>query len=80
MRRWRRAEIDRESFPAGPFRFHDLRHTFGTLGAKVFPLHGLRAYMGHANIETTMIYAHHVPKPSTSPSRMLKASVTRQKS
>ena len=57
------AGIDRKAFPArGGFTFHDLRHTFGTLGAKVFPLHDLQAYMGHANIETTMIYAHHVPK------------------
>ncbi len=29
---------------------------------QVFPLHDVQAYMGHANIQTTMIYAHHVPK------------------
>ena len=37
-------------------RFHDLRHTFGTLAVQVFPLSDVKAYMGHANIETTMIY------------------------
>lgn len=56
------AGIDRETFPAGPFRFHDLRHTFGTLAVQVFPLHDVQAYMGHADIATTMRYAHHVPK------------------
>ena len=57
------AKIDRTAFPKGKgFVFHDLRHTFGTLAAQVFPLHDVQAYMGHANIQTTMIYAHHVPK------------------
>jgi integrase len=45
-----------------PIRFHDLRHTFGTIGAGIWPLHDLQAYMGHAAIQTTMVYAHHVPK------------------
>ena len=42
-------------------RFHDLRHTFGTLAAQKFPLTSVQAMMGHANIQTTMIYAHYVP-------------------
>jgi integrase len=45
-----------------PFRFHDLRHTFGTLAVQVWPLVDVQNYMGHANVTTTMIYAHHVPK------------------
>lgn len=45
-----------------PLRFHDLRHTFGTLAVQVWPLVDVQAYMGHASISTTMIYAHHVPK------------------
>lgn len=45
-----------------PIVFHDLRHTFGTLGARVWPLHDLQGYMGHSDIQTTMIYVHHVPK------------------
>ena len=45
-----------------PIVFHDLRHTFGTLGAQAWSLHDLQAYMGHADIQTTMIYVHHVPK------------------
>jgi integrase len=43
-------------------RFHDLRHTFGTLAVQVFPLSDVKAYMGHGDIATTMIYVHHVPR------------------
>jgi len=45
-----------------PLRFHDLRHTFGTLAVRVFPLTDVTAYMGHADIQTTMLYVHHVPQ------------------
>ena len=44
------------------FRWHDLRHAFGTLAVRAFPLSDVKAYMGHAHIETTMIYVHHVPQ------------------
>jgi integrase len=40
---------------------HDLLHTFGTLGAAIWPLHDLQGYMGRADIQTAMIYVHHVP-------------------
>ena len=43
-------------------RLHDLRHTFGTLAVQAFPLTDVKAYMGHADIATTMIYVHHVPQ------------------
>jgi integrase len=43
-------------------RFHDLRHSFGTLAVQVFPLTDVKAYRGHADIATTMIYVHHVPQ------------------
>jgi integrase len=43
-------------------RFHDLRHSFGTLAVQVFPLTDVKAYMGHSDIATTMIYVHHVPR------------------
>jgi integrase len=43
-------------------RFHDLRHTFGTLAVQAFPLTDVKAFMGHANIATTMRYVHHVPQ------------------
>jgi integrase len=44
-----------------PMVFHDLRHTFGTLAVEAWPLHDVQAYMGHADIQTTMIYVHHQP-------------------
>jgi integrase len=43
-------------------RFHDLRHTFGTLAVQVFPLSDVKAFMGHADIATTMVYVHYVPQ------------------
>ncbi|MBA2298441.1 MAG: site-specific integrase, partial [Actinobacteria bacterium] len=39
-------------------RFHDLRHSFGTIAVQAFPLSDVAAYMGHADISTTMIYVH----------------------
>ena len=58
--------------------FHDLRYTFGTLGAAGVPTHDLQAYMGHADIQTTMIYVHHVPKAAAAAelSRAVSASVS----
>ena len=43
-------------------RLHDVRHTVGTLGARVWPITTLQWYMGHADLSTTMRYVHHVPK------------------
>jgi integrase len=40
-------------------RFHDLRHTFGSLSINVASIFQVQAWMGHANISTTMRYLHH---------------------
>jgi len=46
-----------------PIVFHDLRHTFGTTcAAKGIDLVKIQKWMGHANIETTMLYLHYVPQ------------------
>ncbi len=58
----KRAGLGHKRYEMPRLRFHDLRHTFGTLAVQVWPLVDVQAYMGHANIATTMIYAHHVPK------------------
>jgi hypothetical protein len=50
------------SAAACPIPVHDLGDTFGTMAAQCFPLGDVRAYMGHADISTTMIYTHHVPQ------------------
>lgn len=60
VRRRYHAAVDRAGLQR--LRFHDLRHTFGTLAVQVFPLTDVKAFMGHADIQTTMIYIHHVPQ------------------
>ncbi len=43
-------------------RFHDLRHTFGTrMAAAGVPMRTLQEWMGHRDIQTTMIYADYAP-------------------
>ncbi|MDP2712090.1 MAG: site-specific integrase [Solirubrobacteraceae bacterium] len=46
-----------------PLRFHDLRHTFGTLcargGVSGFDI---QAWMGHSSYATTQRYLHHAPR------------------
>jgi integrase len=42
-----------------PLRFHDLRHTFGTLAVRVAEVPAVQAWMGHSDIQTTMRYVHH---------------------
>jgi integrase len=40
-------------------RFHDLRHTFGSLAINVASIVQVQAWMGHSDINTTMRYLHH---------------------
>lgn len=45
-----------------PVRFHDLRHTFGTLCAAAgVPMRTLQEWMGHRDVKTTLIYADYAP-------------------
>jgi integrase len=57
-----RAGLGRLRHKREPITFHDLRHTYGTTMAAVYPLHDLMAYMGHAQLATTERYLHHIPK------------------
>jgi integrase len=54
-RRYRRAQA-----AAGlrPLRFHDLRHSFGSLVIREFDPASVKAFMGHAKITTTERYLH----------------------
>jgi integrase len=46
-----------------PIVMHDLRHSFGTTcAAKGIDLRRIQAWMGHADIQTTMRYLHYVPQ------------------
>jgi integrase len=43
-----------------PIRFHDLRHTFGTLAVRgAESIEELQAWLGHAEVRTTMRYTHY---------------------
>lgn len=53
------ASINRDRGTGKLLVFHDLRHTFGTLAVRAWPLSDVQAYMGHADISTTMLYVHH---------------------
>jgi hypothetical protein len=45
--------------------WHSLRHTFGTsMAASGAPIRAIQAWMGHASITTTEIYADYSPDPS----------------
>lgn len=45
-------------------RFHDLRHTFGTLAIRRFDLVSVKDMMGHSKLATTERYLHSRPRPS----------------
>ena len=56
----RRYLIAQKAAGLAPIRFHDLRHTFGTLAARgAESLVELQAWMGHAEIRTTQRYTHY---------------------
>jgi integrase len=56
------ANVSRDRDTGKLFVFHDLRHSFGTLAVRIFPLTDVKTYMGHSDISTTMLYVHHVPQ------------------
>jgi integrase len=43
-------------------RFHDLRHSFGTLAVRKFPTTDVQTWMGHADIATTRTDIHYAPQ------------------
>jgi integrase len=75
-RRWY-AMLEAAGFPRdsedNPYmRFHDLRHTFGTIAVRIpgVTLPDVQAMMGHANIMTTMRYVHLKP-PTAEAARLI---------
>jgi integrase len=61
----RRFKVALRSAGVREVRFHDLRHTFGTrMAAAGVPMRTLQEWMGHADIKTTLIYAHYAPSPN----------------
>jgi len=45
-------------------RLHDLRHTFGSLSINTASIAQVQAWMGHADVKTTMRYLHHKSRAS----------------
>jgi len=45
-------------------RFHDLRHTFGSLAIRRFDLVAVKEMMGHSKLTTTERYLHSRPRPA----------------
>ena len=54
-RRYRRAQ---QAAGLRPLRFHDLRHSFGSLVIREFDPAAVKAFMGHAKLSTTERYLH----------------------
>ena len=54
---------------------HDLRHTFGSLAINVASIVQVQAWMGHADIKTTMRYLHHESRADDA--RLLSAAFHR---
>lgn len=55
-----------------PLRFHDLRHTFASVAINVATVVQVQAWMGHADLSTTMRYLHH--KSQADDARLLSAA------
>lgn len=55
----RRFVFARDAAGLRPLRFHDLRHTFGSLAINRASIVQVQAWMGHADAKTTMRYLHH---------------------
>ncbi|MHB1808428.1 MAG: tyrosine-type recombinase/integrase, partial [Solirubrobacteraceae bacterium] len=72
----RRYHATREAAGLRHLRFHDLRHTFGSLAINVASIVQVQAWMGHADVKTTMRYLHH--KSRADDARLLSAAFERK--
>jgi len=55
----RRYIVARKAAKLRELRFHDLRHTFGSLAIDKASIVQVQHWMGHADVGTTMRYLHH---------------------
>jgi len=68
----RRYLATRDAAGLRPLRFHDLRHTFASVAINVASITQVQAWMGHADVKTTMRYLHH--KSRADDARLLSAA------
>lgn len=58
----RRYKKARDAAGLRPLRFHDLRHTFGSVAIRTADPRELQEWMGHSDFATTQIYMHYRPR------------------
>jgi integrase len=58
----RRYKKARDAAGLRPLRFHDLRHTFGSIAIRTADPRELQEWMGHSDFSTTQIYMHYRPR------------------
>ncbi len=68
----RRDVAARDAAGLRPLRFRDLRHTFASAAIDVASITQVQAWMGHADVKTTMRYLHH--KSRADDARLLSAA------
>jgi integrase len=59
---YRRYKLALASAELRDLRFHDLRHTFGTVMIARASILQVKEWMGHADVDTTMQYLHYSPR------------------
>ncbi|MGO9760731.1 MAG: tyrosine-type recombinase/integrase [Solirubrobacteraceae bacterium] len=62
----------RDAVGLRPLRFHDLRHTFGSVAIRTADPRELQEWLGHSDFATTQIYLHY--KPRTDAARRLSTA------
>jgi integrase len=68
----RRFKKARDTARLRPLRFHDLRHTFGSIAIRTVDPRELQEWLGHSDFTTTQLYMHY--KPRADAARRLSAA------
>jgi integrase len=68
----RRFKKARDTARLRPLRFHDLRHTFGSVAIRTVDPRELQEWLGHSDFSTTQLYMHY--KPRADAARRLSAA------
>ncbi len=58
----RRFKQARDRVGLRPLRFHDLRHTFGSVAIRTADPREVQEWLGHSDFSTTQIYMHYKPR------------------
>ena len=72
----RRFKKARDAVGLRPLRFHDLRHTFGSVAIRTADPREVQEWLGHSDFSTTQIYMHYRPRADAA--RRLSAAFVSQ--